>query len=118
MLAALVAALAFNELIHIIFEVWGVRQKVYWLSARIDQRPHGNWPINIDSLTKTLLLHSVLFGVCVGLAFGLLVWLGLAAETMLSGAIVLLIMSYSYTTLGMDAYHQDIGKLLRRYRRR
>ncbi|MES2970863.1 MAG: hypothetical protein V4702_00905 [Patescibacteria group bacterium] len=117
LLAALVASLAINEFIHIIFEIWGIRQKVAWLAARLDKKPHGKWPINIDSLVKTLALHLTLFIFFVGLAF---LWLTLgefSTQTLLKVSIFALIVTYAYTVLGMDAYHSDIGKLLTRYKR-
>jgi hypothetical protein len=117
LLTVLVAALAFNELIHLMFEVWGARQKVAWLKARMDQKPHGDWPIRIDSLAKTLLLHGALFCLCVGVAFAGLVWLNFHPHILLGLACVLLVVTYSFTTLGMDAFHQEIGALLKRYKR-
>lgn len=117
LLAALVAALAFNEFVHVVFEVWGVRQKVAWLKARLDGETHKDWPVNINSLTKTIVLHSILFAFFVSLAFGLLLVLKVPTDTLLIISILLLVVTYSYTTLGMDAYHQEIGNVLKRYKR-
>lgn len=117
LLAALVAALAFNELIHLVFEIWGIRQKVTWLTARIDHKPHGNWPVNIDTLGKTLLLHGVMFATITCLFFGIMLWLELPTQTLLLVAVVLLVVAYSFTTFGMDGYHREIGRLLKRFER-
>ncbi len=116
LLAALLAALTINELVHILFEIWGARQKVAWLQARMDKKPHGDWPININSLTKTVTLHVVLFFLFTGLAFALFMILELSSRQLLQISIVLLIVTYSYTVFGMDAFHGEIGQLLKRYK--
>lgn len=118
LIAALLAALAVNELVHIIFEIWGIRQKVAWLTARMDKKPHGDWPLNINTITRTLLLHTGMFIVFVGLVFLLLIKLGLATHVLMWVAVVALVVTYAFTVLGMDAYHSEIGGLLRRYKRR
>ncbi len=116
-LAALVAGLALNELLHIVFEIWGIRQKVSWLTARMDSKPHGAWPLNIDTLAKTLLLHSLMFIVFSGFSFALFSYLNLSIETSLQLSILFLVFTYSFTVFGMDAFHGDIGKLISRYKK-
>lgn len=116
LMAALVAALAVNELVHIIFEIWGVRQKVSWLDRRINNLSHGKWPLNINTLGKTLLLHSIMFILITGVSFGILLQLGLSTEQFLLIAICALIVCYSYTTFSVDAYHTEIGKVLKRFK--
>lgn len=117
MLAALVAALAINEFVHIVFEIWGLRQKVAWLTARMDKRPHGDWPININSLTKTILLHACLFCLFVITAFLGFSFMDLSSHAMLQISIIVLLITYAYTIFGMDAFHGDVGKLIKRYKR-
>jgi hypothetical protein len=118
LLAALLAALAVNELLHILFEVWGIRQKVSWLQARMDNKPHGDWPININNLTKTLTLHAALFLLITCVTFATFIILDVSSRTLLQISIGLLIVTYAYTVFGMDAFHSEIGHLLKRYKRR
>ncbi len=118
LLSILILALSLNELIHNAFEIWGARQKVEWLTARIDHKSHGDWPINIDTWVKTILVHSILLAVLVGgfvITFSLLRF---EAEAMLLVAIGVMLLSYGYTVYAFDRFHHDIGQLLRRYKRK
>lgn len=117
LLAALVAALAINEFIHVMFEIWGIRQKVAWLRARMDKKPHGEWPLNIDTLAKTLLLHGAMFIILTGLFYGILVYLNVTVLNLLYISVLCLVVTYSLTVFGMDAFHGEIGQLLRRYKK-
>lgn len=116
LLAAFVAALAINELIHLVFEIWGLRQKIAWLTARMDKKPHGTWPININSFTKTILLHLMLFTFFVGVSFVIFAVTGLSAAALLMLSVAVLIICYIYTVLNLDKLHCEIGKLLKRYK--
>lgn len=118
LLSALILALAANELIHNAFEVWGARQKIHWLTSRLDERPHGDWPININTWLKTIAVHVVLLVTLVGAFMAVFASLSLSAPTMLTIAIIILLVSYAYTVLAFDRLHKDIGHLLRRYKRK
>lgn len=118
LLSALILALAINELIHNAFEIWGARQKVQWLTHRIDQKPHGDWPINVDTWLKTILVHKVLLVVIVSMCWLALVALRLSPQSELTVACGVLLLSYGYTVFAFDRFHRDIGQLLRRYKRK
>lgn len=117
LLATVLAALALNEFVHICFEVWGIKQKVTWLKHRMDSKPHGSWPIHIDTFAKTILLHTILFIVSTGGFTALLLVTHPSTATLLSISIVTLVITYAFTTIQLDAYHSEIGKLLARYKR-
>ncbi len=117
LLLNLLIALIGNELIHNAFEIWGIRQKVAWLHARIDKRPHGEWPININTAVKAYGLHVFLFFVITGVFFGLLLALNLSQTVLLRLGILLLVASYALTTLTIHEFHSEIGVLLKRFKR-
>lgn len=117
LLLNLLIALVGNELIHNCFEIWGIRQKVHWLNARMESRPHSDWPINIDTDAKAYGLHfALLLGVS-GLFFILLLLINLPFKVLVLLGISLLLVSYILTTLNIHKFHLEIGRLLRRFKR-
>ncbi len=108
----LLVALCFAECIHNMVEVWGMSQKVHWLDMTMQGKEHGHWPLNIDSLLKTILLHGgilLLFG---GLAWLTLDYLDLADRTLIIVGIVLLLDNYIVTTWKVNSFHTKIGRLI------
>ena len=71
-LIRLVAALAASEFVHTLFEIWGIRQKVSWLGLVTNGKPHGTWPINVDSLLKVWGLHLAILMVVSATSYELL----------------------------------------------
>lgn len=117
-LLKLLVALAVNELIHNAFEIWGVRQKVSWLSARMGGRPHGKWPININTDFKAYGLHAALFFIITCLVFFVLLLVDVSNQSLLLSGVIFLIISYAWTTTAVHEYHLEIGKLLRKFKSR
>lgn len=115
-LLPLLFALACAEYIHNSLEVWGMRQKVEWLEARLDKRKHGTWPVNIDTKLKTALLHAAILILITALAWQAAVWLKLSNEQLVGSAIIILFLNYVSTTITVDAFHREIGLLLKRYK--
>lgn len=108
----LLISLCFAEVVHNAFEIWGMRQKVQWLKASMHGKPHGRWPINVNTKLKTVLLHSfilVLFG---GIAFFLLKSIDFSAIKLVQFGIVALLFNYAYTTWKVDRFHNEIGELI------
>src|SRR3954463_16160100 len=116
-LAGLIFALTVNELVHNLVEAWSIRQKVRWLQARMDNQPHGDWPMHVDTRPKTYLLHTSLLVIIGGSAYLLARLLDISAGVLLTSSLILLLISYVLTTHYIDAYHRDIGALLKRYKR-
>ncbi len=113
----LLVALIGNELAHNCFEIWGMRQKVSWLQARMDSQPHGDWPININTAAKAYGLHTVLFFGITAILFALLLILNFSQENLIMLGLLLLVISYALTTLTVHEFHLEIGRLLRRFKR-
>lgn len=114
----LLFALAWAELVHNAVEIWGMRQKVAWLAARMDGRSHGNWPVNIDTKLKTAALHVVILIAAGGVAWLVAVILELQNDQLAGVAIAVLGLNFIYTTATVDSFHREIGSLLKRFRRR
>lgn len=115
-LLKLLVALCVNEFLHNSFEIWGIRQKVQWLDARMHDKKHGTWPININTELKAYSLHAGLFIGITGAAFIILLALPLSARQLLIGGIILLSLSYGWTTNRVHYFHLEIGKLLRKFK--
>lgn len=116
-LLTLFVALAGNELVHNCFEVWGMRQKVAWLHARMDKRPHGDWPININTAAKAYGLHTGMFVAINAVLFGILLLFDLGQTRLIEIGLLLLVVSYALTTLTVHEFHLEIGVLLKRFKR-
>lgn len=95
MLACFVAALAVNELVHVVLETINLRQK---LPSSLRKLPVFAW-------------HSLLFVVITGFFFGLFIKLGLSIQTLLIAAIILMVVVYSYSTV-IDNIYNKIGRSL------
>jgi 1,4-dihydroxy-2-naphthoate octaprenyltransferase len=108
----LIVAFCIAEFVHNILEVWGMRQKVSWLSKSMKGESHGSWPVNIDTKLKTAVLHLLILLVFLGLAFSVLKFLNLSDRTLIVLGIVTLLASYVYTTWKVDSFHSEIGKLI------
>ncbi len=93
-----------------------MRQKVSWLTARMDNTSHGRWPINIDTKTKTALAHFMIFIILNTIALLTLSQFEFTATVLLKASIIVLLTSYAVTTLKVDAFHTEIGRLLSRYK--
>jgi hypothetical protein len=115
-LASFVAALAINELLHMVFQIWSARHKVSRLHASRDKRPYSRRPVDIDMLAKTLGFHTLMFVIITGLFFGIFLTLQLSIETSLLIAVGTLLVTYSFATIAMDGYRNDIVSLLNRER--
>lgn len=114
---SLLFALAVTELTHNAIEIWGIRQKVSWLTARLDGLEHSKWPINIDTKAKVALVHGAILIVLAGpvwLASELLI---LPPSTLIIGSATVLLASFIYTTISVDRYHTEISKVLKRFKR-
>ena len=108
-------ALVGTECVHNAVEIWGIRQKVIWLSLKINGNQHGKWPINIDTDMKAYMLHLGIFVISNSLFFGLLLMLHFSAFELVSLGIIALIINYALTTVSVHAYHLEIGLLLRKF---
>jgi hypothetical protein len=95
LLASLVAALAINELVHIGLETWGVRAR-------------------IRAFKNTIIWHGLVFAAVTGLFFALFLRFEVSIQTLLYLTIFLMIVIFAYTTVVMDEYHVQIGKLLKK----
>lgn len=113
---ALLFALCLTGLVHNLIEIWGMRQKVAWLRARIDGKPHGKWPVNIDTGTKTIMLHGLILIIFGGLSWWLALAFDLSNSVLVWGSIITLLLSYILTTAYVDKFHTEIGKLLKRFK--
>lgn len=115
-LVSLVFALAVNEFVHNLFEVWGMRQKVSWLQHRMDGVKHKKWPIDINSSFKTLLIHLCLIMPVTGFTYLAVTLLNVDNTVLLWAATLTLVLSYGVTTFKVDKFHTEIGSLLNRYK--
>ncbi len=113
-LITLITALCFAEFVHNVVEIWGMRQKVQWLKLSMSGRPHGHWPINIDSKTKTILLHFLILFVIGGSAFVILKLMHLQETTLLITGISVFLINYIYVTWRVDCFHAEIGELIKK----
>ncbi|MBA3679559.1 hypothetical protein H0W80_05265, partial [Candidatus Saccharibacteria bacterium] len=68
-LTNLLLALAINELIHVAFETWSVRDKVARLSAYINNKPYEETKLKIDTRAKSYGISIALFLVIVPIAY-------------------------------------------------
>lgn len=115
-LLKLLVALTINELLHNCFEIWGMRQKVQWLDARIHGKKHSTWPININTELKAYGLHAALFVSITFIVFGILSVINLSSKNLILAGIITLTTSYILTTNKVHAFHLEIGKLLRKFK--
>lgn len=109
----LLTALIINEVLHNLFEIWGIRQKVQWLNMSMHGKPHSTWPINIDNNRKVWLLHITMMLLFTSLAYWLLGECGLVDDKLVAIGVGLLIGSYIYTVYKVHFYHSEIGFLIR-----
>ncbi len=115
--ASLLFALCINELVHNLFEIWGIGQKIQWLQARIDNKTHGDWLIHIDSKFKTILVHAILLIFCTGVVWLIVSLIQITQSALLWASIVTLLVSYILTIIYVDACHSKIGKILNLYKK-
>jgi heme/copper-type cytochrome/quinol oxidase subunit 1 len=118
LLAILLFSLCINELLHVAFEIWGINQKVDWLNARIENQKHGKWPLEINSFLKTIALHIIAFIVITGVCMLILLRMNPSLESLLTMSVIMLIITYSFTTISVDNYHNKIGLIINRYKKR
>src|SRR5437868_922418 len=107
----ILVSLCFTEIIHNIFEVWGIRQKVQWLKLASSGKPHGRWPLNIDTGLKTVILHACLLLFFSAISFVVLGSFNLSADVLIKIGIILLLFNYAYTTWKVNRFHEEIGEL-------
>lgn len=109
----LLISLCFAEFMHNAIEIWGMRQKVSWLSQSLDGKKHGKWPVHIDTKLKTLIFHVIILFIITGLSYVLLKWLNFTNGALVTLGIVILIINYIFTTWKVDKFHMEIGRLIK-----
>lgn len=111
-LLVILVALCGAEFIHNSYEVWGIRKKANWLSAKQDGLKYGKWPININNKVKMITLHSLLL-IIPGLIFYIVLKaLDLPEHSLIITGIVILLANYIYTTRCVDIYHKCIDSMI------
>lgn len=116
-LLKLFVALAVTEFMHNGFEIWGMRQKVQWLDARMNHQKHGKWPININTALKAYGLHAAILVLITGVTYLGLSAFNISSTRLILTGIILLATSYTWTTAKVHFYHLEIGKLLSKFKR-
>ncbi len=111
-LLVVLVALCGAEFVHNNIEIWGMRQKVGWLSIVQNGQMHGKWPINVNTKLKTVVLHSTILLLFGGLFYLILKALNLSDHNLVVTGIVILLINYACTTWCVDIYHNQIGKLI------
>ena len=111
-IAYLLAALAINEFVHNIFELWGLSQKLTWLDKGLKGIKPGTWPIHIDTKVKTFALHSLMLVLVAGLTFFTFVIVQVSTETSLIIAALALVFNYMYVVIKTDSIHEHIGRII------
>ena len=114
----ILVALCLAEILHNSFELWGMKQKVSWLSLVLDKLEHGNWPMNINTKLKAVIFHIFILIVSSWLFYIVLRLLHLSDQSLVFTGIVLLVANYIYTTWNVDNYHTQIGKLITKVKKR
>lgn len=117
-LLTLLAALCVVEFIHNNIEIWGMQQKVSWLSLSLLGKPHGKWPINVNTKFKTVLLHGSILFLFVTISYLALKALDLSDKRLVLISIILLLINYICTTWRVDIYHNQIGNLINKAKNR
>lgn len=110
---AVLLSVCVTELIHNSIEIWGMRQKLSWLSLTMQNKGYKKWPIDIDSKTKVVLFHLFILAFITAATFMLLSVVNIANETLVVVAVVLLLINYVQTTYFVDKWHEEIGKILK-----
>ena len=113
----MLAALAVSELVHNMFEVWGMRQKVEWLGQSLKGKPHGTWPIHIDSHLKVWSLHiGMLFSIS-GVTYALFSVANISNHAVVLLGVATLIANYFLTVVKVHHFHIEIGALIAQAKR-
>ncbi len=112
-LLPLLVAFCIVEFFHNSIEIWGMRQKVRWLASSLAEKPHGSWPINIDTKLKTWLLHIGIVLLVGGAAYLLLMALDIGEQQLVLLGVLILALNYTLTTWKVDKFHYEIGQLMR-----
>ncbi len=111
----LILALLTNELLHNVIEIMSVREKVKRLDAYSSGRKWKEMKLNIDTRTKSYSLSLVGLIVVVLPLWGLFMWLSFSLYTALKYGIIVLVLTYWLTAIGLDKYHVEIERITRRY---
>lgn len=113
----LALALATNELLHILFEVKSMREKIVRLTAYMDNKPYKEIPLNINTRAKAYAISVIAFFIFVAPLFGLYTLLDLSADTAIKVIVGLLIASYIMTAFFVDKYHVEIERVTKRFKK-
>jgi hypothetical protein len=111
-LLTFLVALCLTEFVHNAIEIWGMRQKVHWLELVLQGRQPGRWPIDINSKTKTVALHAIIWLLLTGLFGLLLTALKPANNQLVVIGLAVLVINYAFTTWKVDCFHVEIGRLI------
>lgn len=110
----LLVALAVGELVHNLFEIWGMRQKVAWLGLNMDGKPHGKWPLYIKTYTQVWVLHISILVFVAGLSYGLFALLNISDNVAILIGIMTLLLCYGIVVHKVHRFHMEIGRLIRK----
>lgn len=113
----LALALATNELLHNIFEIKNIREKVKRLVAYMDKKPYKELPLNIDTRAKSYAVALIAFMVFTLPLFGIYTLLNINADTAIKLIVGLLVASFVLTGYFVDQYHVDIEKVTKRFKK-
>lgn len=110
----LLVAFAVGELIHNLFEIWGMRQKVAWLGLVMNGKPHGKWPLYIKTYTQVWVLHIAILVSVAGLSYGLFMLLNISDSAAVFVGILTLLICYATVVHKVHRFHMEIGRLIRK----
>ena len=113
----ILVALCVVELVHNAIEVWGMRQKVSWLSSTRRDKVHGHWPVNINTGLKTIILHGYIIGLVGGLSILTLGIMDLSQTRLVTLGITTLLFNYIFTTWHVDKFHNEISQEINVYKK-
>ncbi len=112
-LTNLLLALATNELLHNVFEVKNMREKLKRLTAYMNKKAYKELPLNINTRAKSYAVSLVAFIAFVGPLWLVFSWLDPTPELAIKLAIGLLTATFIATAITVDKWHVDVEKITR-----
>ena len=111
-------ALSLAHLLHSFGEVRNVREKVKRLQTYINKKPYKEIPINIDTRAKGIGLGLGLVTVIFLVLWFVISLIDPSLRFALTASIVALVVTELSTTIGLDAYHAEIEKVTKPFKKK
>lgn len=110
-------ALTLAHTLHSLGEVKNIREKVKRLEAYIAKKPYKEIPINIDTRVKGIGMGYGLVVVIFLVMFGLVSFIDPSVRTSVVISILLIVGIELINTVTIDAYHAEIEKVTKRFKK-